>query len=387
MKTLIATEYKILLCRNKYYVYSKFYNILKRYYDAFGRISILSRVCQTNEIDGNLLEITQLVETIYKIDLAESLLYFNYKRLCSIIENYDFVIGRFDSIVSCRAARVAKNHNKPFLAEVMADAWDGYWNHGFIGKLLAPYMYYATKKALWDADFAIYVTEHYLQSRYPCENKSTNASNVHLSSLDKTTLENRLDAIKIKDVNRVNLVTTAAVNVEAKGHKYVIEAIPALLKRGYDVQYYMIGGGDQSRLRKIACKNKVEGRVHFLGEMKLDDVFKTIDKCDIYIQPSLQEGLPRSVIEAMSRACPCVGAKTAGIPELLGCEYIFDRKSSASIVNVLDSIMDQGKLEEMACTNFEKAAGYTIDVLNKKRNSYFEYVKSKIENRITGTIK
>ena len=64
-------------------------------------------------------------------------------------------------------------------------------------------------------------------------------------------------------------------------------------------------------------------------------MFELLDECDIYLQPSLQEGLPRSVIEAMSRGCACIGAATAGIPELLESEYVVKRKSVQE--NVLPS--------------------------------------------------
>ena len=44
----------------------------------------------------------------------------------------------------------------------------------------------------------------------------------------------------------------------------------------------------------------------------------------VYIQPSRIEGLPRALIEAMSRGCACVGSSVGGIPELLNNQYIHE---------------------------------------------------------------
>lgn len=69
--------------------------------------------------------------------------------------------------------------------------------------------------------------------------------------------------------------------------------------------------------------NNVADQIKIIGQMPHDKVFTWLDSIDIYAQPSRQEGLPRAMIEAMSRGIPCIGAKTAGIPELIDNKYIF----------------------------------------------------------------
>lgn len=63
-----------------------------------------------------------------------------------------------------------------------------------------------------------------------------------------------------------------------------------------------------------------------------------LDTVDIYIQPSKQEGLPRSVVEAMSRGCLCVGSRIAGIPELLSTKYLFNAGNVMQIAKILADI-------------------------------------------------
>src|SRR5690625_396249 len=57
--------------------------------------------------------------------------------------------------------------------------------------------------------------------------------------------------------------------------------------------------------------------------MRHNEVFDWLETIDLYAQPSRQEGLPRALIESMSRGVPAFGANTAGIPELLENEFIF----------------------------------------------------------------
>ena len=73
----------------------------------------------------------------------------------------------------------------------------------------------------------------------------------------------------------------------------------------------------------------------FLGLKTSKEVMKILKDADIYLQPSLQEGLPRSVVEAMSVALPCIGFNTGGIPELLEPEFVVDQKDVKGIVRCL----------------------------------------------------
>ena len=106
----------------------------------------------------------------------------------------------------------------------------------------------------------------------------------------------------------------------------------------------------------------------------MEEVFKILDEVDIYIQPSLQEGLPRSVIEAMSRGCPVIGARTAGIPELIAPECVVKRKSVSEIAQAVCRIANPDKMAELAKQNFENAKDYLDSVLSERRNNYYQEV-------------
>ena len=379
MKVLIASDLRATVYEGRVYLASQHYYIVKRYYEAFGSVSLCSRVLHQNAND-KLLDATDLIEQVVEIkSLRESFSLAFWKKIATIVDEMDLIIGRLHSIIGMRILDYAQRRGVRCFAEVMGDAWDGYWNHGMAGKLVAPIAFLMTKKVTWNSDYALYVTNEFLQKRYPCKNPSIAASNVQLAEQSDEVLENRLNRIHCWNGNALNIMTTAAVDVRYKGQEYVIEAIPALNKAGIRVRYILIGGGDQTYLRTIATKFGVLDQVEFLGRRSLGEVFELLDVADIYIQPSLQEGLPRSVIEAMSRGCPVIGAKTAGIPELISPECVVKRKSAKDIAEAVIRLANPETMTELALQNFQEAGGYCDSILTARRMKYFSQILDEIE--------
>lgn len=280
-----------------------------------------------------------------------------------------FIRGGINALLGVDAAR--KLH-KPYLVENSGCAWDSYWNHSFAGKCIAPYMEYRAKKDTREADFVVYVTEKWLQGKYPTNGKWTYASNVILKSVDDSALPRRKDKIASMDKKSIVIGTTAGLN-RMKGQQFVIEAM-SLLRDEIDIHYELVGSGDPSYLKSLAQKYGLGDKVVIKGQLSHNEVLAWLDSLDLYVQPSLQEGLPRSVIEAMSRACPVVGSRTAGIPELIAYECVFERKNPKAIASAIRNIVDGNKMEENAVLNFNKSKEYLLDKLNERRNKlYLEY--------------
>ena len=377
MKTVIATDVALLKFNDKYYCAPQVSTIFRRYHNNFGRLTVCGRIARTGEAPDSYEDVTDIIDGVICIASLEKTMVGLYdKTIRQIVKESEFVICRCPGIISHRVAAIAKRCGKPYLAESMGCAWDAYWNHSIAGKIIAPYMFWKMRSAIYHADYALYVTNEFLQKRYPCKNESVGVSNVLIKDVDPAVLEKRLEKIAEWSGSEIKLMTTAAVDVKYKGQEYVIRAIPAINKAGYKVKYYLAGGGSQDYLGSVAKKYGVSDQVVFLGRLTLEEVLKKLDEIDIYIQPSLQEGLPRSVIEAMSRACPVVGARTAGIPELISPECVVRRKSANDIAQTIVRIVDADKMPELAKKNFEESKGYIEEILDSKRSEYFIEIKS-----------
>lgn len=365
----------------KYYGTAVTPNSLSRYKHMSDDISIMIRTYPF--LEGESRERYMEIPSEYKIIHVDNYMslkgwLFNRgrvkKELERIIKEMDLIVCRFSGETGKIAAGICHKLSKPYIIECVGCAWDAFWNYNWKGKLIAPYMTITQKRIIKRAPYVIYVTDKFLQKRYPTNGKSIGASNVELLPMDKTILEKRLEKINSKDLNIITLGTASAIDVPYKGQAYVMEAISILKKEGYKFQYLIAGGGSRSYLESKAREFGVTEDIVFMGALPHVKIFEWIDGLDLYIQPSDQEGLPRALIEAMSRACPAIGSTTAGIPELLDKEAIFTRKKVNELVKVLRQMSDREKLIKHANYNFNKALQYQRDVIYQRRNNFFDMV-------------
>lgn len=367
--------------RGNYYGVAHNDEMFKRYYAIAENLSMITRIARVSEKETTgLSKITVKPFSVIECPNTASLKgqLFERRKAERIIEkavqNTDYVVAR-NSRIALIAIKYAKKYNKPYLLEVVACPWDAMWNHSLKGKILAPFSYLSLKRVAKNSQYVVYVTNDFLQRRYPTKGKSTNCSNVALTEFDDKVLERRLEKIESMDESsKVIIGTTAAVNVRYKGQQYVIKALGKMKRQGItNFEYQLVGGGDQSYLRKIAEKHDVVDQVKFLGPMPHSNVFEWLETIDVYAQPSRQEGLPRALIEAMSRAVPAFGAKTAGIPELLESDFIFSntKRNIEEICQILNSF-DEDTLLAQAKRNYEEAKKYDKEIIEKRRRDFFE---------------
>lgn len=272
----------------------------------------------------------------------------------------------------------AQKYGKPIMSVVGGCPWDALWNYDWRGKLLAPWEWWRTKVAQRQIPYTIYVTKYFLQGRYPNGGHWVACSNVNIKTGEDSVLENRLHRIKEKYINHdvLQIGTSAALDVPYKGQKYVIRALASLRDKGVKFEYHLIGRGDPKFLQKEIERYHLSEQVIIYGALPHKKVLSFLDNIDIYIQPSKQEGLPRGLIEAMSRGCLCIGSNIAGIPELLEEKYLFPKGNVSRLTRILEKI-NYDSLKEQGLRNFEVAKEYDRDLLNKKRNEFIlEFKKS-----------
>lgn len=378
MGLIFVHDHFFLKCNGKYYSGSLTAEVIQRYIEIFENITFVTRGKDVTEVQDekshSSIEGTKFVRVpnfkgIFKlqnINLAK-------KAIENEVAKADFVIARTSTMGNI-AVKYAQKYKKPYLIEVVSCSWDASWNYSLLGKIIAPFAFILQKKIVKDAPYALYVTNEFLQHRYPTKGKSINCSDVALTEFSDAVLEKRVE--KIGELNKDNSLiigTIAAVNVRYKGQQYVIEALGKLKSQGItNFEYHLVGAGNQQYLKKVAERNGVVGQIKFLGSMPHDKVFEWLESIDIYIQPSRQEGMPRALIEAMSRGLFAVGAKTAGIPELLEQEYIFSntRHNIDEICTILKSLTMDVMLAQ-AKRNFEEAKKYEKEIVETRRQKFY----------------
>jgi len=104
---------------------------------------------------------------------------------------------------------------------------------------------------------------------------------------------------------------------DRKGTYDLLKVVPDILKVVPDVMFYIGGDGDVKQCREITERNDIAGHVQFLGWVRGEEKEVYLKKCSIFTLPSYHEGMPMSVLEAMSFGLATVTTNAGGIPQII----------------------------------------------------------------------
>lgn len=393
MKVGVISDYRINKNENVYYVNgeSTLERNFTRYLSVFDEVLYMGRIVNTQPknftpIDSKYIKV---LENEKFIDIKQ---YFtDYKNISKpvekLISQVDCCIIHFPTVQGFIAARECIKQKKPWLVELCGCPRDVFKNYGNIqGKIISPIMYAITKHYVKKAPYVLYVTNEFLQARYPTNGiRGNGISNVIVPQSDEKVLYRRLDKIDKLALNSpIYIGMIGSMNVNYKGHETAIRTIRELNNFGYDVRLRCLGGGDKKRWQNLANELNIDDKIEFCGVIPSGDpIMKWIDDLDMYIMPSLTEGLPRSMIESMSRGCPSLGSfEAGGMPELLQDEFLFKAKDYKGLATkIANLINDKSKLKESAKYNYIESQKYIKPILDNKRIDFFNEFKKSVNIR------
>lgn len=147
-------------------------------------------------------------------------------------------------------------------------------------------------------------------------------------------------------------------------------AIEALAKVENENLHYLICGvgPEKENLEKLAEEKGVVSRVHFLGFR--NDVKDLMKISDIFLFTTLQEGMPRSLMEAMACGLPCVASKIRGNVDLLDegkGGYLREVTEIIGFSECLTKLANDNLLrKQMSEYNLESIKNYDVKVVKKE---------------------
>jgi glycosyltransferase involved in cell wall biosynthesis len=118
------------------------------------------------------------------------------------------------------------------------------------------------------------------------------------------------------------LIVTVARLVEGKGYQHYVDALPSILQAQPDARFAWVGDGPwRGHLEALLAERGVASSVDFLGRPELharqSGVPQLLAAADLFVLPSLYEGSPISIAEALSAGVPVVASRVGGIPEVI----------------------------------------------------------------------
>lgn len=162
--------------------------------------------------------------------------------------------------------------------------------------------------------------------------------------------------------------------VPIKGHRYLIEAAPDVIKKMPRVKFVIVGDGVlKNRLQKDIERRRLSEQFLFPGLR--GDTRDLLSIFYILVHPSLYEGMGRVVAEAMALGKPVIASKTGGLPDVVGDAGLLvepgDAKGLAeAIIALLD---DKEKAKSLGEAGKERARRlFTMDSMVRKIDDIYK---------------
>ena len=142
---------------------------------------------------------------------------------------------------------------------------------------------------------------------------------------------------------------------EEKGVKFLIKAIPEILRKVSSVKFIIIGAGSQEVvLKNLSKKLQVSEKVLFKGNILNKELPRYYSQADILVIPSLSEGHALVPIEALACGTPVVGTRIDGIIETVVDGYnglLIEPKDHMSLASAITRVLSDDKLLDQLTIN------------------------------------
>ena len=147
-----------------------------------------------------------------------------------------------------------------------------------------------------------------------------------------------------------------------------------------NVQLHIIGvGPTESGLKALAKARDVADRVHFLGFRR--NVFDYLAHCDILLMPSLHEGLPYTLLEAMALKTPIIASRIGGLAEVLEdgkTGLLSTQGDPESLALAIVKLHSDSEYRQRLCDNAHllQRTDYSIDGMMSRYEAVYNQVSS-----------
>lgn len=161
----------------------------------------------------------------------------------------------------------------------------------------------------------------------------------------------------------------------------VIKSLPYLSE---NIKFLIVGTGpDEAKLKTLTNELKLEERVVFLGHVDHKEMPKYLKISDVFIRPSLSEGLGNSFLEAMAAGIPVIATPVGGIPDFLfdpdknpdkpSSGLFCEVRNPKSIAEKVKIFLENQKLTEKIKTNAKELVikNYDWDLIAQKMKDIF----------------
>ncbi|MGH9448912.1 MAG: glycosyltransferase family 4 protein [Terriglobia bacterium] len=163
-----------------------------------------------------------------------------------------------------------------------------------------------------------------------------------------------------------------------KGQETALQAFHVVAQHVTGARFLIAGDGP---LRSVLMERYRDprGLTHFVG--RLDDLRPFMSCLDLFLMPSLSEGLGSSALIAMAHGVPVIASRTGGLPEIVTegeTGWLAEAGSAAELAGKIDfAAADRLRLAAMGERAREKAKGFTNDIMARRTEDFYARVAAR----------
>lgn len=362
----------------------------QKYLDVFDKIDVLGENVKGYLNNGTLAKLT---DSRISVDIIpENTSPQNFKNdklvkrlLKAKIQNAEAILIKPTSRKGMQAIEIAKKLNKPYMIDITGDLNLTLKNsNNILKKIYGKIIHRQILNAIRDCKFGLYVSEKYLQKVYPIAGEQCGCTDTVIPDPEEAALKNRMHKIDLlNNEPSVKVGMVASYHDTRKGLDTAIKALAVL--GDLRTELHVLGLGtedDRNKWFDFARKYGVEKKLIFDSpKSSVQEVLEWNDEMDVIILPSRSEGLPRCIVESISRACPCILSNVCGMPELVNEHWLHNPGDEKKLASLLKEIInDEKKMKMAAQENFRHSFNYTQNVLKSRRNAFLTKFKDYCES-------
>lgn len=144
----------------------------------------------------------------------------------------------------------------------------------------------------------------------------------------------------------------------------------------------IIGDGPlRKSLQQLTDELAIGEIVSFRGYIERGEALCSILKeSDLFVLPSITEGMPRSLLEAMASSLPVIATNVGGVPEVVDAEYLVPAgDSNALAAKLLEVLESPAKLTNMSRSSCKRASSFRLELLCAGKQQFYSKLRCFVE--------
>lgn len=204
-----------------------------------------------------------------------------------------------------------------------------------------------------------------------------------------TVIPNGIDVTKFKVLNKKECRKKLNIDIQVpmilyvgrlsseKSIKTLISATANLISINKNIQVYIIGAGPEDKSLDEQSKSlDLENNVHFVGKVDHDLIGTWMGATDFFCLPSIMEGCPNVILEALGSGCPVIASKVGAIPDIVteSTGILFTPEDISGLTDSIKTAINREWNNEEICESVQYLSW------EHAAEKYFNVIKDNVSN-------